>query len=85
MIKANNNLTAKSEALFLLYARNAGNWGGSPLWDEQGIATKSDLGNLTDLKKKGLLDTDEDDGRGDIFIHFTADGIALAAEHGIEI
>jgi DNA-binding MarR family transcriptional regulator len=76
-------LTKDSKDLFIQYANSARNWGGAPLWDEQGIASKSDLGNLTDLKKKGLLNTQDDED--DIFIHFTDKGKAYAIELGISI
>lgn len=73
------NLTAESLTLFLDLANDAGNWSGTPLVD----ITNAERGNLTDLKRKGLLSTMESDG--DSFAMFTAAGVALAASHGIDI
>jgi hypothetical protein len=76
-------LTPDSLALFLAYARDAGNWSGTPMVGGNVGGSKADAGNLTDLKKAGLLTTFVDDGNK--WIKFTAAGIALAAEHNIEI
>ena len=72
-------LTAASQSLFITLASDAGNWGGQPLVD---IST-SQRGNLTDLKKNGLLTTFRYEGCD--FADFTTAGKALAAEHGINI
>jgi hypothetical protein len=77
------NLTPTSLALFLAYADDAGNWSGNPWVDGNISLDAAGRGNLTDLKRKGLLITQEDDG--DAFIIFTPAGVALAAEHGIDI
>lgn len=77
------SLTEESLKLFLLYANDAGNWNGNPLVGGNITHTQKDNGNLTDLKKKGLLTTFRSDGYD--WIEFTAAGIAFAALHGIEI
>lgn len=76
-------LTAASLDLFLAYAEDAGNWAGNP-WVDGNVTLGADgRGNLTDLKRKGLLETGSD-GR-DAYIVFTAAGVALAAEHNIDL
>jgi hypothetical protein len=74
-------ITATSLALFLAYAKDAGNWGGSPLVGGNVGGSKEERGNLTQLKRAGLLTTFNDDG--DTWIDFTEEGKALAAEHGV--
>jgi hypothetical protein len=80
----NTNITEASLKLFLTYADDAGNWGGTP-WVCEGNhqLTAEQRGNLTQLKKAGLLRT-VGEGR-DAYIEFTVAGKALAAEHNIEI
>jgi len=78
-----NNLTDASLDLFLRFAKDAGNWSGQPLVGGNFTVTRQDKGNLTDLKKHGLLTTFADDG--DAWIDFTPSGKALAAQHGIVI
>jgi hypothetical protein len=73
------NITPRSLELFLAYANDAGNWSGQPLFD----GSKEDRGNLTQLKQAGLLTTFTDEGC--LWIDFTEAGVALAAQHGIEI
>ncbi len=78
-IKNNDSLSPASLALFVELAKSAGDWGGQPLFE----GSDSERGNLTDLKKKGLVTTFED--RGDSFIIFTEAGTALAADKGISL
>lgn len=73
------NISKDSLNLFIALASDADNWNGQPLID----ITKEQRGNLSDLKKKGLITTFRDDGCD--WADFTDDGIALAAEHGISI
>ena len=73
------NISNDSLNLFIALASDADNWSGQPLID----ITKEQRGNLSDLKKKGLITTFRDDGCD--WADFTDDGIALAAEHGISI
>jgi len=74
-----NHLTAASLELFLALAHDAGNWSGTPLID----VTPAERGNLTQLKKQGLLQTFRSDGHD--FAEFLPAGKTLAAEHGINI
>jgi hypothetical protein len=77
------NLTSASLDLFLAYAEDAGNWSGNPWVDGNVSLDAAGRGNLTDLKRKGLLQTFTDDG--DAYIVFTDAGKTLAAEHGIDL
>lgn len=76
-------LTAATEALFVKIAEDAKNWNGIPLLPDMTPAMK---GNLIDLKKKGLLLTedDEDNSRAQ-WVHFTELGKALAASLKIDL
>jgi len=70
------NLTPDSLALFDALANDANNWSGTPLiW-----ITPAQRGNLTNLKRSGLLTTFNSDG--DMFANFTDAGMALAASRG---
>lgn len=71
------SITETSLELFLSYARDAGNWSGTPLVG----GSAAERGNLTQLKKAGLLTTFPYDGES--FIEFTDAGKTLAAKHGI--
>ena len=77
------NITQASQALFSAYANDAANWGGTPLVGGNVGRTKADCGNLTDLKKLGLLTTFDHDGY--MWVQFTAEGVAYAAELGIDL
>lgn len=77
------DITERSLELFLAYAADAGNWGGTPLVGGNVGGSREDSGNLTQLKRAGLVTTLEDDGA--VFIRFTESGRAFAAEHGVEI
>jgi len=71
-------LTPASEALFRELVDDAGNWSGTPeVW-----ITKEQRGNLTDLKRAGLLTTQAD--RGVTFAYFTAKGRDLAKALGLD-
>jgi hypothetical protein len=72
-------LTAKSLKLFIELAEDAPNWNGQPMFD----GTKEERGNLTQLKKAGLVKTMLDEGC--VWVTFTDAGEALAAKHGLEI
>ena len=74
-------LTPDSESLFRAYAEDAENWGGAPCVGANIDHTQADNGNLTDLKKKGLLVTQHSDGEEWIF--FTDAGVDLIKEMGI--
>lgn len=77
------NITEQSKALFLDYASDAGNWNGTPLVGGNVGGTKEDRGNLTQLKRAGLLSTFESDGA--MWIKFTDDGKAFALANGVEV
>lgn len=72
----------QSMKLFLAYAEDAGNWSGNPLVGGNVGGSKEDRGNLTQLKKAGLITTWVDEGQ--TWIDFTDEGKALAKENGIE-
>lgn len=76
------NLTPASQALFLAYAKDAANWSGTPLVGGNVGFSKQDCGNLTDLKKHGLLDTFESDGES--WVRFTNAGVELAVFLGVK-
>lgn len=74
-------ITEASKALFLEIANDAGNWNGM----SGGVLvqiTKEKRGNLTQLKKAGLLETRHSDDRN-IWAYFTDAGKKLAAELGV--
>lgn len=79
----NAAITETSLQLFLALARDAGNWSGTPMLGGNVLVGTKGRGNVTQLKQAGLITTFVD--RGDAFAAFTDDGIALAAEHGIDI
>lgn len=78
-------LTEGSKALFLALAEDAPNWSGQPLFGGNVGGDRSSVGHLTDLKKKGLLETtqDEDDSKC-CWVHFTDLGIAYGTAYGID-
>jgi hypothetical protein len=76
-------ITEKSLEVFLMYAKDAGNWGGTPCIGGNVGGGKEERGNLTQLKQAGLICTQQDGG--DSFITFTDAGKALAAQHGVSI
>lgn len=73
------NLTAESLELFIEIASDAGNWNGQPIIN----ISKEQRGNLSDLKKKGLLATFSDEGCD--WADFTPEGKSLAQIYGINI
>lgn len=77
------NITETSKQVFLAYAKDACNWSGSPLVGGNVGGSKEERGNLTQLKKAGLITTFRDDGCD--WIQFTEAGKAYAAENGITI
>lgn len=76
-------ITETSKAVFLAYAKDAGNWSGTPMVGGNVGGSKEERGNLTQLKKAGLIRTFDSDGWK--WISFTDAGIKFAAENGIEI
>jgi hypothetical protein len=84
----NVNITDRSKTLFVEYAKDAGNWNGNPLVGLGGNVTtestaKEERGNLTQLKKAGLVTT-FNDGR-DQFLDFTDKGREYAESLGIDL
>lgn len=77
------NITETSLALFLAYAKDACNWNGQPMVGGNVGGSKEDRGNLTQLKRAGLVTTESDDGC--LWLQFTPAGVALAASHGIDV
>jgi len=82
---SDTNITPESLNVFLMYARDAKEWGGNP-WVTQGnvTLTKAQRGNLTQCIIAGLL-TVCDDGEDCQYVSFTKEGEALALTHGVEI
>lgn len=69
-------LTTESTNLFISFVEDAPNWSGQPMVD----ITKEQRGNLSDLKRKGLVETFRDEGCD--WIIFTPSGTAFASELG---
>jgi hypothetical protein len=77
------NLTPRSLEIFLAYAKDACNWSGTPCLGANVPFSKEDRGNLTQLKRAGLVTTEKSDGLE--WMTFTLEGRKLAAKHGVEI
>lgn len=77
------NITETSKQVFLAYAKDAGNWSGTPMVGGNVGGTKEERGNLTQLKRAGLISTFRDDGCD--WVSFTDAGKAYAAENGIDL
>jgi len=76
-------LTPTSHELFMDFAKDAGNWSGTPLVDGN-VAMDSQLrGNLSDLVKKGFITVFKNEGNS--WVDFTEAGKAYAAEHGVDL
>jgi hypothetical protein len=75
-------ITETSLQVFLAYAKDARNWSGTPLIGGNVGGTKEERGNLTQLKRAGLIKTFRSDGLD--WIEFTDAGENLAREHGID-
>jgi hypothetical protein len=76
-------ITEQSLQVFLAYARDAGNWSGTPLVGGNVGGSKEERGNLTQLKRAGLITTFVDEGNA--WIVFTDAGVELARQHGITV
>jgi hypothetical protein len=74
-----DNLSPASASLLYDLIKDAPNWNGQPLID----ITKEQRGNLSDLKRRGILNTFTDEGCQ--FAIFTATGIAIAAAVNVKI
>lgn len=73
------DLTPASRELFVSLVEDAPNWSGSPLV----TVTPAERGNLTDLKKRCLIATWEDED-GCVFAMFRPAGLQLAVELGYD-
>lgn len=81
---ASLQITEKSLEVFVMYARDAGNWSGTPCVGGNVGGSKEERGNLTQLKQANLIVTWSDEGC--TWIRFTESGKAVAKELlGIEI
>lgn len=76
------NITETSKALFIALVEDAGNWSGTPLVDGNVQLGKEGRGNLTQLKKAGLVSTFAWDG--DMWVQFEDAGKAYARELGLD-
>ncbi len=72
-------LTTETQNLFISFVEDAPNWSGQPIVD----ITKEQRGNLSDLKRKGLVETFRDDGCD--WVIFTPSGISYANELGYQL
>ena len=75
-------ITPESMRVFLQYAFDAGNWSGQPLVGGNVGGSKEERGNLTQLKRAGLITTFSDDG---LWISFTKSGQDVAKSAGIDL
>jgi hypothetical protein len=75
-------LTAASQALFVELAEDARNWGSMVPTDGNIDMTSAQRGNLTQLKKAGLIVTQVDEGS--TWVLFTEAGLAYAESLGIK-
>lgn len=76
-------ITDASRVLFLELAKDAGNWGGTPPTDGNVEIGSAGRGNLTQLKRAGLLTTFRSDG--DTWIDFTQAGKDYAIAQGVDL
>ena len=77
------NITETSKNLFLAFARDAGNWSGMPCVGGNVGGSKEDRGNITQLKKAGLITTFADEGQ--TWVLFTKAGIEFAKAAGVDM
>jgi hypothetical protein len=76
-------ITETSKELFLDFAKDAGNWAGTPLVGGNVESSKELRGNLTQLKRAKLLTTTRDEGC--TWVIFTETGKQYAAENGVDL
>ena len=69
-----DEMTDATLKLFKGLVESSSSWNGEPLFE----GTKEDRGNLTDLKKRGLVETFTDDGC--LWVSFTEAGAEKAVE-----
>lgn len=80
------DMTPATLELFTDLVLDADNWSGVPLWGGNVGGGKQLRGNLTDLKKRGLVVTDAEREGGQMleWVYFTPAGKALADELGLK-
>ena len=79
----NNGMTEETEKLFVELVADAWNWAGMPLWDGNVAGSKERRGNLTNLKRMGLVKTEKRDGL--TWVIFTAEADKLAVAMGYDM
>jgi len=72
-----------AKKLFIDYAEDSANWGGTPLVGGNVDSSEKNNGYLTKLKKEGLIETFQDEGAA--WILFTKKGVAYAESLGIPV
>jgi hypothetical protein len=77
----NIDITEASRKLFVELAEDAGDWSYMVPTDGNVVVTKEQRGNLTQLKKAGLIATQFSDGA--TWVLFTAKGVEYAKENGV--
>lgn len=82
---SDTELTPASHALFMEFAEDAGNWSGMPLTDGNVQMTNSQRGNLTHLKKLGLVATYVNDEDNSAWVMFTDLGVEYAGKNGVDL
>jgi hypothetical protein len=82
-VKQMCRITLQSQQVFENYARDAINWHGCPPIGGNVVGSKEERGNLTQLKKAGLISTWLNDGTS--WIQFTDKGKEFAGKLGIII
>ena len=80
-------MTKETFDLFMAYAKDAGNWSGTPLVGGNVKTTPADLGRISHLKKSGYITTFAGTGsdKNAKYIDFTEKGKKFAATNGIII
>lgn len=75
-------LSPITQQLFADLVNDAGNWSGTPCWGGNVGGSREDNGNLSHIKKAGMLTTFKDEGLE--WVCFTAAGKAMAAALGLD-
>ena len=79
------NITEESKNLFIAFAEDSGNWDGMPVLGGNVDVSKEQRGNLTQLKKEGLITTEYEPEERLTWLTFTEDGERYANELGINL
>lgn len=75
------DLTSRSRELFIEYVKDSPNWNGAPCVGCNVGGSKEDRGNLTHLKRAGLIVIERANGQA--WIYFTSKGKTFAEELGL--